>query len=239
MKTPMHQSIYESLSEIYSIIPTLEVIEVSFLKDFVTDKEKYTSTSLRLINQYHMILATFIEDGEPKLSLLKQLIDSNNVKLSIPDLDNFLPCLVEKFHINCPLAVKRLQLGIPATIQHLTTKVESSSHPSNNTHGGSSATSSRLVAQITGNFITCMDAVKLNYNTKQQLHPLLSELVVNLNDLVEASPDHNSIDFKGKSKLVSWLIKLNNATESISEEECNTFLNDLDVAYKGFFTTLE
>lgn len=233
MKNSLHQTIYESLAEIYSIIPTLEMIENSFLKDYLTDKEKYTSTSLRLINQYQLILKGFQEDDHDKQVVLQQLI-SGSTTLQLPSLDNFLACMVEKFRINCPLGIKRLQVGIPATIQHLSTQVESSSHPTTTNASG------RLVAEITGNFITCMDAIKLSYNTKAQLHPLLSDLVVNLNDLVEASPTHSSIDFQGKSKLVNWLIKLNNLGEEVlDKEECDLFLNDLDMAYKGFYSSLE
>ena len=93
--------------------------------------------------------------------------------------------------------------------------------------------SARLVAEITGNFITCMDAVKLNYKSKEQLHPLLSDLVVNLNELNE------ELQFTGKSKLVNWLIKINNLQTELTQEEADSFLNDLDIAYKGFYTTLE
>lgn len=230
VKNPLHQSLYDSLAEIYSIIPTLDMIETSFIKDYITDKEKYTSTSLRLINQYQLLLKGFEEDDNERKALLKTLLSTSTLSLE-SDLSNFLPCLVEKFRINCSLGVKRLQVGYPATIQHLLTQVESTTL--NNASG-------KLVAEITGNFITCIDALKLNYNTKLQLHPLLSTLVVNLNDLVEVSPNHNLIDFKGKSKLVTWLIKVNNlGDETLAPEDCDSFLEDLDTAYKGFYASLE
>ena len=99
-----------------------------------------------------------------------------------------------------------------------------------------------MVAQATGNFITGMDALKLNYRTKYQLHPLLSNLVISLNEL-HNSPENggSTIEFPGKSKLVTWLIKLNNLLESeeLSQQDVDTFLEDLDTAYKGFFTSLE
>lgn len=83
-----------------------------------------------------------------------------------------------------------------------------------------------------------MDALKLNYKTKDQLHPLLSDLVVNLNDLIDAN--HKMIDFEGKSKLVNWLIRLNNLGDGrLDEGESDKFLEDLDVAYKGFYSELE
>jgi hypothetical protein len=68
------------------------------------------------------------------------------------------------------------------------------------------------------------------------LEPFLSDFVENLNHLVEASGDDNPIDLKRRSNLVSWVIKLNNASESIFKKEDNTFLNDLGVAYRGFIS---
>ena len=78
-----------------------------------------------------------------------------------------------------------------------------------------------------------MDAVKLNYKTRDQLHPLLSDLVVNLNEFNE------TIEFNGKSKLINWLIKINNLEKELSQEDSDLFLNDLDTAYKGFYESLE
>lgn len=81
----------------------------------------------------------------------------------------------------------------------------------------------------------------MNYNTKEQLHPLLSNLVISLNDLVTRENDSSApIEFVGKSKLVGWLIKLNNLGESeLPLEEVDLFLADLDGAYKGFYDSLE
>ncbi|RCK55528.1 Vacuolar protein sorting-associated protein 28 [Candida viswanathii] len=215
VKTPLHKSLFDSLAEIYSILPTLEMIEVSFLKDYITDKEKYISTTYRLIHQYQMVLKMFSED-EAKLNLL--------ITEVLPglhgDMSNFLDLLQSKFNINFPHAVIRLKNGLPATIEQI-----NGLQPNN--------VNSRLVAEITGNFITCMDAVKLNYKSKDQLHPLLSELVLSLNELNE------SLEFNGKSKLINWLIKINNLTGELTQEESDSFLNDLDIAYKGFYTTLE
>ncbi|RLV90611.1 Vacuolar protein sorting-associated protein 28 [Spathaspora sp. JA1] len=235
-KTPLHKSVYDSLAEIYSILPTLEMLEVSYIKDYITDKERYTSTSYRLINQYQIIMKGFIEDSE-KLNLVGKILPGLDI-----NSNNFLTLLSNKFQANCPHAIKRLQSGVPATIEHLSTQVESL-HPSLTTPPPSTTqanTSAKLISQITGNFITCMDAVKLNYKTKSQLHPLLSELVVNLNDLVE-NEQHKSLEFSGKSKLINWLIKVNNLQDGqeIDPNDADILLNDLDTAYKGFYTSLE
>ncbi|EEQ40041.1 putative vacuolar sorting-associated protein [Clavispora lusitaniae] len=235
LTSPIHKAVYESLCEIYSLATTLQVIEKSFLKDYITDKEKYTSTVMRLINQYHTLVQSLGKSPSHRNVLLEILpgVDA--------ECSNLITELQERLHFHVPLAADRLVSGIPATIEHLHTVVDSSSHPTSQSTNTASAASARLVAEATGNFITLMDALKLNYKTKAQLHPLLSNLVISLNDLVTHENDSSTpIDFAGKSKLVGWLIKLNNLGDSeLSAEECDSFLSDLDVAYKGFYDSLE
>lgn len=241
VKTATHKVVYDSLAEIYSIVTVLEMVEKSFLKDYITDKEKYTSTTLRLINQYHMLVKGFSDMEESKREVLDGLLAGRNA-----DNSNLLDVIVKKFHIDAPLAVSRLKLGIPATIEHLHTSVEGAHHATNAKTPLSAQNSARLVAEATGNFITCIDAVKLNYKTKDQLHPLLSDLIVSLNELVTKThegaeeEDFKPIDFQGKSKLVNWLIKLNNLqnNDELGLAECDQFLADLDTAYKGFYMSL-
>lgn len=245
IKSPLHKNVYESLAEVYSIITALEVLENSFIKDYITDKEKYTSTTLRLLNQYQMLFKGLCDDSR-KYDILNNML---NQKL-LNDLSNFLPLFTEKYSLDSPLASKRIETGVPATIEHFHTHVSSSSHhmESNSslatapTSGGNTNNkSARLIAETTGNFITCMDALKLNYRTKEHLHPLLSELVVSLNDLVNNDDNEKGIEFQGKSKLVNWLIKLNNFQDNqeLTSEEIEAFLNDLDYAYKNFYVSLE
>lgn len=238
IKTNLHKVVYESLAEIYSIIAALQVLETSFLKDYVTEKEKYTSTALRLISQYQIIIRDLDEDKQ-KRDFLSSLFDRPNLQLDSED-GRFLHFFTSKYDLHAALAVKRLKVGLPATIEHLTNPMlQPDSTSGRNTP---SKAGGRLVAQATGNFITCMDALKLNYKTKYQLHPLLSKLVISLNEL-HSSPDDggNAIEFTGKSKLVNWLIKLNNLldSEELSQQDIDSFLEDLDTAYKGFFTSLE
>lgn len=240
LTTSIHKAVYESLCEIYSIVTVLELVENAFLKDYLTDKEKYTSTVMRLINQYQILMQSLAKSDAHR-SILKDILP-----LISDDNANLLLLLCEKFSMHANLATDRLLSGIPATIEHLHTVVESSSHPEPNiapqATGVSQAAGARLVAESTGNFITIMDALKLNYTTKAQLHPLLSDLVISLNDLVtKDSESSKPIDFPGKLKLVNWLIKLNNLSESeeLSSSESDQFLQDLDTAYKGFYNSLE
>lgn len=230
IETSTHHSVYNALAEVCSILPTLDMLEVSFIKDFITEKEKYTTTTYRLINQYQMILKGF--DNDAIQVLQKLLPDLEN------DLSNFLPLFVDKFNLNCPQAVKRLISGVPSVIDQVShnSAGEQNGDQNGNQNGQNSQSVSgnaRLIAEITGNFITCMDALKLNYSTRAQLHPLLSDLVVNLNELSE------NIQFEGKSKLINWLIKINNLEKELNQEDSDAFLKDLDFAYKGFYSSLD
>ncbi|CAI5758120.1 unnamed protein product [Candida verbasci] len=211
IKSPELESIYNSLTEIYSILPTLEMVESSYMKDYITNKETYTNTAYRLINQYQIILKTL--ENKPELNQIFPGLK--------PDNSNFLSLLTSKYNLNYPLALRRIEHGLPSTIENISVS------------GGNGNGKTRLIAEITGNFITCMDAIKLNYNTKNQLHPLLSELVINLNEFNE------SLEFNGKSKLINWLIRINNLEKQFSNDDLDLFLKDLDVAYKGFYSSLD
>lgn len=242
IKSSIHKSTYDALAEIFSILPTLDMLENSYVKDYITDKEKFTKTSYRLIHQYQIIVKGFLDDTQ-KLEMLREVLAMPDL---LDDLSNFLPRFADKFNLNTPKAIKRLQVGIPATIEQMSSQVDSSSHPgttglaSIGTTTIPTSSSATLLVQITANFLTVMDALKLNYRTKEQLHPLLSDLVVNLNDLVE-NGNHKEFDFQGKSKLITWLIKLNNLGDSqeLSSEDADSFFEDLDSGYKAFYDSLE
>jgi ESCRT-I complex subunit VPS28 len=64
-------------------------------------------------------------------------------------------------------------------------------------------------------FITFLDALKLNFRAKDQLHPLLQELVTGY------ARFPSSKEWEGRSKLVGWLITLNGmkASEELGGEQ--------------------
>ncbi|KAI5952514.1 VPS28 [Candida jiufengensis] len=225
IKSTTHKSVYDALGEICSILPTIEMLENSFIKDYITDKEKYTSTTYRLISQYQILIKNF---DDTKFPILQNLLPN-----LLPDLSNFLKEYMQKFNLNYPLALKRLESGVPSTIEHLSETSQTVNVNGNGNNNTNNTAKARLIAEITGNFITCMDAIKLNYKTREQLHPLLSDLVVNLNEFNE------DIEFTGKSKLINWLIKINNLEKELSQEDSDSFLNDLDIAYKGYYASLK
>ncbi|VEU22078.1 DEKNAAC103102 [Brettanomyces naardenensis] len=211
----------DSIAELYSIIVAINALEKSYIKDeFVQNEEYYTSTSIRLIKQFNLIL------------------ENDEVKQEYGDLDSF----VKRFDLNYPLAVKRIRMGMPATIEHLVkkeeekTKEEKTKEEEGKNDDREESTGDnykgKAIAEATGAIITLMDAIKLNYNTKEQLHPLLTDIVTATNKIFD--------DYDGRAKLVQWLIRLNNMKfdETLGDEDLKEFLWDVDTAYKGFFGKL-
>ena len=90
-----------------------------------------------------------------------------------------------------------------------------------------------LIAEATQEFITFLDAVKLGFLSKDQLHPLLSDVIQSVNRVTDK-------DFENRGKIVQWLITLNQmkATDELGEEQARELELDIQQAYNGFKRTL-
>jgi ESCRT-I complex subunit VPS28 len=97
--------------------------------------------------------------------------------------------------LDLPAAQYRLSIGIPATIEH-----SSSEYPSNSSSASFTdpSSNSKWVAETTQSFITFMDALKLKYRAKDQLHPILQELVTGY------ARFKGSKEWEGRQRMVSW-----------------------------------
>lgn len=134
--------------------------------------------------------------------------------------------------LECPRATERLRIGLPAT-------VEQASHGAPTPSMGVAATgqaggaSGSLILAATENFITFLDALKLNMVSKDALHPLLSEVIQSVNKVTDT-------DFEDRGKIIQWLIALNQmrATEELSEDQARELAFDIEQAYQGFKATL-
>ena len=139
--------------------------------------------------------------------------------------------------IDCPRATDRLRIGLPSTVatSHPATQASSSnlyastpsvapSHPP-----PAPSQSIHLTIAATENFITFLDALKLGMSSKDQLHPLLTEVITSVNKVTET-------DFEGRGSIIKWLIKLNGmkAHEELGESEKREVEFDLEGAYRGF-----
>jgi ESCRT-I complex subunit VPS28 len=223
--TSGQRELYESLAEIHAIIVTLEFLEKAFVKDTI-EPAAYTATCQRLLRQYNTILA-----------------GNESVRQEFEDLDNFK----RKYGIDCPAATRRLKTGLPATVEHggsagsddtTTTTVALGRAPAT---GGAAAdggmwinVSPKAAAEATQNFITSMDALRLNYRAKDELHPLLASVIQS----VDAVTGGGGVE--GRKDIVKWLITLNQMRpgDEIDEGQGREMLWDLERAYNSFLEGL-
>ncbi|KAH9014154.1 VPS28 protein-domain-containing protein [Lactarius deliciosus] len=131
----------------------------------------------------------------------------------------FDPIIISLWKMDHPAALHRLEVGVPATVEH-----SSEAGPE----------TGKWVAETTQSFITFMDALKLRLRAKDQLHPILQELVTGY------ARFKGSKDWEGRSKMVGWLITLNGmkASDEITEEQSRQLMFDVDHAYAEFFRSL-
>ncbi|CAI4053393.1 hypothetical protein SKDZ_16G2060 [Saccharomyces kudriavzevii ZP591] len=211
--TSKDKEIIETLSEIYSIIITLDHVEKAYLKDSINDSQ-YTNTVDKLLKQFKVYLNSQNKD------------EINKHFQSLEAFSN-------KYNITASNAITRLERGIPITAEHAI----STSIPTPSGEQGSSNDrkfNAKNVAEATGNFITVMDALKLNYNAKDQLHPLLAELLLSINRVTRD-------DFENRSKLIDWIVRINKLSigDALNETQIRELLFDLDLAYKSFYALLD
>jgi ESCRT-I complex subunit VPS28 len=122
-----------------------------------------------------------------------------------------------------------------ATLAHATT-----THTPSNYMSGPAANASPMgsvpkadfqtMIQATEDFITFLDALKLDINSADRLHPLLSDVIQSANKAT------NNVDFEGRALIINWLIKLHNmrASEDVTEDEKRQLQFDIETAYGGF-----
>lgn len=193
---------------------------------------RYTVTCSRLLGQYKTILknpgvaATFVD------------LDTFKREYNVASLPPYpyppAPFLTHPAQINYPSATERLRIGVPATLEQpipTTAAATSAGAPSGPVSAPSSA---RAAAEATQHFITFLDALRLNYTAKDQLHPLLSDVITAVNNIPGTG------QFEGRAKIVQWLITLNGmrAGDEIDEGQRREMLFDLESAYHEFYKTL-
>lgn len=205
--TSQEKETIDSLAEIYSLIIALDHIEKAYLKDSI-DATSYTNSVNKLLAQY------------------KTYLNNEKVNEEFKDLESF----VKRFNIVASSAVIRIERGIPITVEHA---IEDEPLD-NDTMTRSKNVNGKNVAEATGNFITLIDALKLNYKAKDQLHPLMADLLLSINKVSRQ-------DFEYRKKLVDWIVKINKmkVDEILTDNEIRELIFDLDMAYKNFYTLLE
>ncbi|KAI9744610.1 MAG: Vacuolar protein-sorting-associated protein 28 [Claussenomyces sp. TS43310] len=154
------------------------------------------------------------------LKQYKAILADEGVAKAFVDLDTFK----NEWDMEVPRATERIRIGLPSTVTAPSIATPSSNSGSNGT----------LILEATQDFITFLDALKLGLLAKDQLHPLLSDVIQSVNKVTDR-------DFEGRGKIVQWLITLNQmkATEELSEDQARELELDMNSAYQGFKATLK
>lgn len=232
----------ELIAELYSLLYTLNSVEKLFIKGVFkseVQKEEYRQTVDEFLLQWSLIIKSLNidTDSDPdtdnSFTQVAKLFIDNNINDDFNNIFNF--------------AINRLKSGINgfqelSNLQSIKSKTgnEKTQDEENTStkeiqeyppHNGSNI-DKKAIAEATSSFITLMDAIKLNYDSKDTLHPLLSDVMLKANKI--------SSDFKGRSLLVSWLIKLNklDIMDTLDDAGLKQLLWDVDTAYTGFFDQL-
>lgn len=195
----------EQLAEVYSLVVSIDQIEKAYTRDSI-DAQDYNELVTRL------------------LSHLAKLVREPRVEDEYGSITHF----VDRYGIDAPAGVRRIQLGIPATAEAVDIGIGAGAG------AGSGGGSAKAVAKAAGDFITFCDGVHLKMRGKDDLHPLLAELATSLNRVTRQH-------FDGRGKIVEWLIKLNQLKngETLSEEESAECLHDVDSAYQNFLAAID
>jgi ESCRT-I complex subunit VPS28 len=153
------------------------------------------------------------------LKQYKAILTDETVASEFVDLETFK----YEWDMEVPRATERIRIGLPST-------VTAPSHAATTSNNGASGT---LILEATQDFITFLDALKLGLLAKDQLHPLLSDLIQSVNKVTDR-------DFDSRGKIVQWLITLNQmrATAELSEDQVRELELDMNSAYQGFKATL-
>ncbi|KAH7273419.1 Vacuolar protein-sorting-associated protein 28 [Fusarium solani] len=202
--TRAERDLQESLAELFSIIVTLDELEKAFLKDAIPEAE-YTEICERSLRQYKALLA------------------DETIANEFQGLEEFKA----KWDLEAPRATERIRVGMPSTT------IDASSSAPAPAPAAANNTSGVLILEATQEFITFLDAVKLGLLSKDQLHPLLSDVIQSVNRVTDK-------DFENRGKIVQWLITLNQmkATDELSEQQARELELDIQQAYQGFRRTL-
>lgn len=98
-----------------------------------------------------------------------------------------------------PAALHRLKVGVPATVEHSSEAgVETGKWVAETTQVRSCSSPLKPHPDCLQSFITFMDALKLRLRAKDQLHPILQELMTGY------ARFKGSKDWEGRSRLVGW-----------------------------------
>jgi ESCRT-I complex subunit VPS28 len=227
---PAQRALYDSLAEIYALITTLDYVEKAYLKDSIA-ADAYSTVCTRLLSQYQALIS-----GDPVVSE------------AFGDLESFR----RRYGVDCAAAMRRIEAGSPAVTANpvaTSSSIEedepaSSAAALSSVGAGASNGSGRwknvspkAAAEATQNFITFMDALRLNFRAKDELHPLLAPVITSVDAVTGGGGGE---EWEGRKDVVRWLIVLNQMRpgDEINEEQGREMLWDLERGYGSFLEGL-
>ncbi len=142
---------------------------------------------------------------------------------SVPDLERFFAT----YGAAVPKATRRLELGVPATAEHRASTARGTEEDRED--------EARIVAEATHCFIGVMDTVKLDMRAKDQVAPMVGDLLLALCKLGRLPAD-----FEGTRCARKWALRMDTmrASECLSAEEGREFLYEIESAYAAFLRCL-
>lgn len=106
--------------------------------------------------------------------------------------------------MDCTAAAHRIEVGVPATVEHSSEEgVEAAKWVAETTQVRTLLRFSDvlLTSSAEQNFITFMDALKLKLRAKDQLHPLLTDLMSGYTRFKASS------EWEGRPKILHWCVE--------------------------------
>ncbi|EKX73734.1 hypothetical protein BEWA_037710 [Theileria equi strain WA] len=134
----------------------------------------------------------------------------------------------KEFSFHCPLALNRIKVGQPATLERPKDQKENNQK--------------LMIFELSEHFITLIDALKLGSIAVDELYPLLHSLILSISS-IESSHEKNSNEaftLKSVDKLQKWDKRLEGmgAHEELSSNDARQLSMDTEAAYTFFKTFL-
>ncbi|KDN50404.1 ESCRT-1 complex, Vps28 subunit [Tilletiaria anomala UBC 951] len=202
---------WENCATLFSLIVSLENLERAYVRGSVTEAD-YAPACTKMLAQSKTILNLITSE------------QSNSELPGGPPAISSAQDFMKFFRMDHPAASHRLLIGVPATVEHASAISNSSA-----------SERAKWVAELTQAWITLMDALKLKLRAKDQLHPLLSDLMSSYSKADEQGAG------EGRARLLQWLISLNQmkASDELSEDQARQMLYEVESAYTNWFRALQ
>eukprot|EP00053_Salpingoeca_punica_P004907 m.51594 g.51594 ORF g.51594 m.51594 type:complete len:220 (+) comp13005_c0_seq2:135-794(+) len=191
---------YDCLADVFAILQTLEGLEGAYVKDAVAPAE-YETACKALMAQFKTAV----------------------VRVSAADLGGDVDKFIETYQLQCKSAMRRLQVGVPATVEH-------------GAHRDGEENTAKFVARATAIILTTLDRLVMGQPQIKDILPSIKDLLANFNS-IPALP----AEFEGKVMCRKWLEIMNpkNVFTDLTEDEVKQLQFDFETANDEFARFLE